>query len=123
MLEAAMRSYYRAYNSEDADLLAQHLTDDITLVSAAGVQVGRDAYLAIYRYMIENFEDRMEPETIEVNEETATVHILDLLTANRDMADFLGQPVSKGQTVELHLVGHYTFQGDKIARIEISPAV
>lgn len=122
MLEEAMRSYYRAYNSEDADLLAQHLTEDVTLASAAGVQTGREAYLATYRYMVDNFEDRMEPEAIEVNDDTATVHILDLLTARDDIADFLGEPVSKGQLVELRLIGRYTFRDGKIARIEISPA-
>lgn len=117
-----MRSYYAAYNAEDAEALGRHLADDVVLVSAAGTQQGRGAYLNTYRFMTGQFVDRMTPISITVAGDCATVRISDSLTARSDIADFMGHALSAGQTIVLELVGRYNFVGGRIARIEIAPA-
>jgi ketosteroid isomerase-like protein len=121
-LDDDMRSYYNAYNSENADAVANLLADDVVLTSMAGTQNGKAAYLATYRYMIGLFIDRMEPLQITVAADVATVHIRDTLTARADIADFMGQKLVAGQTLILELTGRYSFVSGKISRIEISPA-
>ncbi|MDX3885266.1 MAG: nuclear transport factor 2 family protein [Sphingomonas sp.] len=118
---ALMRRYYDAYNRGDAAELSALLAEDVVLRSAAGEQIGRDAYLATYRWMIERFEDRMTPEHIESDAAGATISIHDRLTARIDVPDFLGRSVRAGDVIELALTGRYTIAGDRIARIEISP--
>jgi len=119
--EALMRAYYEAYNSEEESRLAPLLAEDVTLVSAAGEQAGRDAYLATYRWMIATFEDRMTPERIAADAEGATVDIHDRLVARQDVDDFLGTSPRAGEAVELSLTGHYTIRDGTILRIEIGP--
>ncbi|MBY0510846.1 MAG: nuclear transport factor 2 family protein [Rhodospirillaceae bacterium] len=118
---ALMRSYFAAYNSEDEEHLAPLLANDVILVSAAGEQRGREAYLATYRWMIAHFIDRMTPEHIVADAEGALVDIDDKLTARADIADFLGRPVQAGQALTLTLKGRYTIQNGCISRIEIRP--
>lgn len=122
MSEALMRSYYAAYNAEDADALAALVDPDVTLVSAMGTQQGRDAYLATYRYMIATFVDRMEPTAIDATTEGAKVRIVDTLTARGDVADFMGASLKAGETMRLDLRGHYTIRDGRITQIEIAPA-
>jgi ketosteroid isomerase-like protein len=122
MTAGLMRSYYEAYNSGDADELSAILDPDVVLVSAMGTQSGRDAYLATYRFMTGQFIDRMEPQQIDAVGEVVTVCIRDTLIARADIADFLGQPVSKGQQLVLDLIGRYTVRDGRITRIELTPA-
>ncbi len=122
MLDDMMRSYYAAYNAEDAVGLSSHLADDVVLTSAAGTQHGRHAYLATYRYMTDLFVDRMQPTHITVDANVATVRVSDSLTARSDIPDFMGQSLHQGQTLVLDLIGRYTFEGGKISIIEITPA-
>ncbi|WP_157217710.1 nuclear transport factor 2 family protein [Flavisphingomonas formosensis] len=119
--EALMRSYYEAYNSEDESRLAPLLAEDVVLVSAAGEQAGRDAYLATYRYMIATFVDRMTPERIVESGDGAVVDIHDRLVARADVADFLGMALNAGQAVELALTGRYRIEDGRIRHIEIAP--
>ena len=119
--ETLMRSYYAAYNSEDAAQLAPLLAEDVVLVSTAGEQSGRDAYLATYRWMIATFEDRMTPERIAADATGATVDIHDRLVARVDVDDFLGMSPRAGEVIELNLNGRYTIRDGRIARIEIGP--
>jgi ketosteroid isomerase-like protein len=118
---ALMRRYYAAYNSEDETQVASLLTDDVVLVSAAGEQHGREAYLATYRWMIASFVDRMTPERIIAGTDGAVVDIDDRLTARAAIADFLGRPVRAGETLQLALTGRYTIQNGCISRIELTP--
>lgn len=118
---ALMRSYYAAYNSEDKTKLSPLLAEDVVLVSAAGEQRGREAYLATYRWMIGNFIDRMTPERIVATPDGVVVDIDDRLMARADIADFLGRPVRAGETMTLTLSGRYTIQNGRITRIEITP--
>jgi len=119
--EQLMRSYYEAYNSEDEMRLAPLLAEDVVLVSAAGEQTGREAYLATYRYMIATFIDRMTPERIVGNAEGAVVDIHDRLVARGDVEDFLGMSLHAGQAVELALTGRYRIADGRIHHIEIAP--
>jgi len=121
-LDAAMRGYYDAYNSEDADAVAALLADNVVLSSAAGTQNGKAAYLATYHYMIGLFIDRMAPLNITVQGDVVTVRIQDRLTARADIADFMGHKLDAGQTLVLELIGRYEFVDGKISTIEISPA-
>lgn len=122
---ALMRRYYAAYNSGDETTLSPLLADDVVLVSAAGEQRGREAYLATYRWMIGSFIDRMTPERIVATPDGApdevVVDIDDRLTARADIADFLGRPVRAGETMTLTLSGRYIIQNGRITRIEITP--
>lgn len=118
---ALMRSYYEAYNSEDETRLAPLLAEDVVLVSAAGEQAGREAYLATYRYMIATFVDRMTPERIVESEAGAIVDIHDRLEAREDVGDFLGMTLRAGETVELALTGRYRIEEGRIRHIEIAP--
>ena len=122
MIEALMRAYYAAYNAVDAEALSVILAPDVVLVSAMGTQAGRDAYLTTFRYMTDQFVDRMTPERIDVEGAVATVRIRDSLIARADIADFMGQPVARGQELLLALIGRYTIADGRIARIEIMPA-
>jgi hypothetical protein len=118
---ALMRRYYAAYNSEDEVQLAPLLAETVVLVSTAGEQHGRDAYLATYRWMIGNFVDRMTPDRIAATADGAIVDIDDHLTARTDISDFLGRPIRAGESLTLRLRGRYTIHHSQIARIEISP--
>src|SRR5262245_21452069 len=115
---ALMRAYYAAYNSEDETAVAALLDEEVLLVSAAGEQAGRDAYLTTYRWMIATFEDRMTPERIVADVDGATVDIHDRLVARADVADFLGMSPRAGEAIELALTGRYTIRGGRITRIE-----
>ena len=119
--EELMRNYYEAYNSEDESRLAPLLAEEVELVSAAGTQTGRDAYLATYRYMIATFVDRMTPERIAADAEGATVDIDDQLTARADVEDFLGMSPRAGETVALPITGRYTIRDGRITHIRIGP--
>ena len=118
---ALMRSYYAAYNSEDESKLSPLLAEDVVLVSAAGEQRGREAYLATYRWMIGNFIDRMTPERVVATPDGAVVDIDDHLTARADIADFLDRPVRAGETMTMTLSGRHTIQNERITRLEITP--
>ena len=120
MIKLLIRRYYEAYNATDEAALANILDPDVTLTSATGTQSGRDAYLGTFRYMTANFTDRMEPLSIAVSGDRATVHIRDTLTALNDVADFLGQSLQKGQEIVLDLVGRYTVRDNRIVAIEIT---
>lgn len=122
MVEKLIRAYYNAYNAADAEGLKRLLHPEVVLVSALGTQAGRDAYLATYAFMTGHFEDRMEPQSIEVTGNVATVRIRNDLTARQDMPDFMGQPVAEGQQIVLDLIGTYTVSEGQISRIEIAPA-
>lgn len=122
MSEELMRSYYAAYNSEDADQLAALVDDEVVLTSAAGEQRGKAAYIATYRHMIDQFIDKMEPLDIVASGDRATVQIIDRLTARKDISDFMGQMLTKGQTITLNIVANYRLRNGKIVAIDISPA-
>lgn len=122
MSEELMRSYYAAYNSEDADQLAALVDDEVVLTSAAGEQRGKAAYIATYRHMIDQFIDKMEPLDIVASGGRATVQIIDRLTARKDISDFMGQRLTKGQTITLNIVANYRLRNGKIVAIDISPA-
>ena len=120
MSEATMRAYYAAYNALDAEALSQLLSPDVELISAAGAQHGRDAYLATYRYMTDLFTDVMTPESITVDGDTTTVTIHDRLTAKADIADFMGQSLKADNELILHLRGEYTVIDGQISRIALT---
>lgn len=123
MFEQAMRAYYAAYNAEDPARLTDLLDEHVVLRSSLGEQQGRDAYIATYRYMIANFIDQMEPLEITPKEDGATVRIADRLTARQDIADFMGQSLSAGETMTLDLIGRYRFKDGRIVAIDIAPAL
>ena len=122
MTESLIRAYYAAYNALDVDALSALLDPDVALESAAGTQVGREAYLATYDFMTSRFIDQMEPQRIEMNGKVASVRIRDVLTARVDVPDFMGQSISKGQQLILELAGRYTIENGRIVRIELQPA-
>lgn len=122
MSEATMRRYYAAYNAEDEEALAALLAPEVVLVSAMGEQAGRDAYLATYRYMIENFVDQMEPLSIAAEGDRTIVRIVDRLLARHAIPDFMGRAIAHGEELRLDLVGRYLVQDGVIHRIEIAPA-
>lgn len=117
--EALMRDYYRTYNSEDATALRAFYADDVVLVSAQGELVGPDAILATYAHLTAQFEDRMTPEAIASNGDTAVVTITDRFTAKVDVPDFMGVALKKGESFELKLRGTYTIANGKFRRILI----
>ena len=120
MNEAFMRGYYDAYNSEDPSRLGALLADDVLLVSSQGEQRGRDAYLATYRAIIADFTDRMTPDEIAIDGDTATVKITDRFTARHDVPDFLGRSFAKGDGFTLKLTGTYGIRNGKIATINVA---
>lgn len=122
MVEKLIRAYYNAYNAADAEGLKRLLHPEMVLASPQGTQAGRDAYLATYAFMTGHFEDRMEPQSIEIAGDMATVRIRNDLTARQDLPDFMGQPVAEGQQIVLDLIGTYTVSNGQITRIEIAQA-
>jgi len=116
-----IEAYYAAYNSEDPALLQTFYADDVVLISAQGELLGAAAILATYRFLIEQFYDRMTPERIVIDGDTAVVDITDIFTAKRDVADFMGVALRAGETLELRLRGTYTVAANdkKFTRIVI----
>ncbi|MBM7231892.1 nuclear transport factor 2 family protein [Dietzia cinnamea] len=112
-------AHFEAYNSEDPHQLAAVLHEDAVLHSAAGTQLGLSAYLDTYRAMTSTFVDRMTPEEIQVDGDTATVTIVNTLTARADVKDFMGMSLDDGQAMTLNLKGRYTVDGDRIREINL----
>ncbi|WP_295648435.1 nuclear transport factor 2 family protein [uncultured Dietzia sp.] len=112
-------AYFDAYNSEDGHHLAAVLHEDVELHSAAGTQHGLSAYLDTYHAMTSTFIDRMTPEEISVVGDTATVTIVNTLTARSDVRDFMGMSLDKGQSMTLNLRGRYTVDTGRIREIRI----
>ena len=81
--------------------------------------VGVEAILDTYRYLIANFTDRMTPEEITIDGDSARVKIRDHFTAKQDVADFLGMSLAAGDAFELLLQGSYEFEGGRIKRLLI----
>ncbi|GAA0965173.1 nuclear transport factor 2 family protein [Actinocorallia libanotica] len=117
-----MTSYYDAYNSEDPDRLAAVLDDSVILRSAAGTGQGLPGYLDTYRTMITTFVDRMTPQRIEADGDTATVSIVNTLTARADVPDFMGMKLKAGETLTLNLRGRYKVRDGRISEIDIELA-
>lgn len=112
-------AYYRTYNSEDAQALQAFYHDDLVMVSAQGKQHGVQALLDTYHYLIDNFEDRMTPETILINGDTAAVEITDVFTAKKPVADFMGATLNKGDQLTLNLCAVYRVKAGKITHATI----
>ncbi|MFT5033086.1 MAG: ketosteroid isomerase-like protein [Bermanella sp.] len=112
-------AYYRSYNSEDPDALKEFYADDLVLVSAQGEQHGIDAMLATYRYLIENFKDRMTPESIIIDGDTAAIEITDVFTAKKTIADFMGAALKTGEQLTLRLCAVYRVSNNKITHATI----
>ena len=96
-VRAVITAYFDAYNSEDPHHLAAVLDEDVVLHSAAGTQHGLSAYLDTYRAMASTFVDRMTPEEIEVSGDTATVTVVNTLTARADVKNFMGTSLKGGR--------------------------
>ncbi len=112
-------AYYRTYNSEDAEALRAFYHDDLVMVSAQGEQHGVQALLDTYHYLIDNFEDRMTPETILINGDTAAIEISDVFTAKKPVADFMGATFRKGDQLTLNLCAVYRVRAGKITHATI----
>ncbi|MFP1155468.1 nuclear transport factor 2 family protein [Mycobacterium sherrisii] len=119
-VETLLMRYYETYNSENPDKLSELLSESVAVRPGGGVQNGRDAYLQTYRYMIDQFIDRMTPQRIEVDGTVAIVHITDVLTARADITDFMGMCLSAGQSMTLNLQGRYTVADGQIAEIDLT---
>ena len=120
-LKDVLENYYATYNSEDPERLAAFYHPEVTLTSAEGTMEGVEAILDTYRYLVANFVDRMTPEAITVEGDTAEVKIRDHFTAKQDVADFLGMSLAAGESFELHLRGSYEFEDGLIRRVLIEP--
>ncbi len=121
MSEALMREYYATYNSEAPDALAGFYHPEAELHSPGGIMRGADEILASYRYMISAFEDRMEPRRITMDENTASVDIIDRLVARQAIDDFLGVALHKGEVMSLELRGSYQIEDGRFRHIVIEP--
>ena len=122
MNEQHMRDYYATYNTEDAEALAAFYADNVEFTSMAGTTVGPDAILESYRYLTSVFHDKMTPEQIDIDGDTAQVLITDRFEAKTEVPDFFGQSFAPGDTLELKLKGTYTARDGKFTRVVIEPA-
>jgi len=112
-------AYYRTYNSEDPDALAEFYADDVVMISAAGETHGVDAILDTYRYLTANFDDRMTPESITIDGDTAEIQIVDHFRAKQPVEAFFGRRFSPGDEMTLRLTGTYTVRDGRFSRVEI----
>lgn len=119
LTQAFMESYYRAYNSGDAQALANFYAEDAVLVSAQGAIDGRAALVATYQWITGQMRDQMTPETILVDGNRAAVVITDVFTAKQDVSDFLGRPLRAGESFTLQLCGIYTLGNAGFTRIDL----
>lgn len=120
MDKAFIESYYQTYNSEDPEALAEFYHPEIQLHSAQGTTSGVDAMLDVYRSLIGVFEDQMEPTSIEIDGDMATVTIVDRFTAKTEIEDFMGMKLSQGDSFELQLRGQYQVKDGKFISITIA---
>jgi len=116
-----MQAYYQTYNAEDPVGLRRFYRDDVVMQSPAGEIRGPEAILDTYRQIIAVFEDRMTPERIDIDSDTAVVQITDRFTARVAVPDFLGRSFAPGDRFDLKLVGHYRYRDGAFAHIQISP--
>ncbi len=119
MDKAFIESYYRTYNSEDAEALQAFYADDAVMVSAAGETQGAETILDTYRYLISVFHDQMTPDNIEISGTTAVVDITDRFEAKTAIDDFLGQKFEAGDTMTLKLRGTYLMADNQFQHITI----
>lgn len=117
--KAFVEAYYSAYNSEDPVALRRFYADDVVLVSAQGELRGAEAILETYAFLTAQFIDRMTPTRIDIDGDRAVVEIVDVFTAKRDVADFMGVALRAGEKLELQLRGTYTVKDGRFVRIEI----
>lgn len=114
-----IRQYYATYNSGDAAELAAFYAEDVVLMSPNGTIAGRDALLSTYSRLQENFLDVMAIERMMVAGSVVFVDVLDVLTARRDVADFYGMSVRKGEQVRFRIAGTYALQQDEIRQVTL----
>jgi ketosteroid isomerase-like protein len=119
MDKSFIESYYATYNEENPDALRKFYADDVILASAMGELHGPDAILATYTGLTSQCHDKMTPLTIDIDGNRAIVAIRDVFTAKHDLADFMGQPLKKGESFQLNLRGTYTEADGKFTRILI----
>lgn len=119
MDKAFIESYYRTYNSEDAEALRAFYADDVVMVSAAGETHGAEAILETYRYLISVFHDQMTPDNIEISGTTAVVDITDRFEAKTAIDDFLGQKFEAGDSMTLKLRGTCVMTDNQFQHITI----
>ena len=119
MDKAFIESYYRTYNSEDAEALRAFYADEVVMVSAAGETTGPEAILDTYRYLISIFHDQMTPDNIEISGDTAVVDITDRFEAKTEVDDFLGQKFAAGDAMTLKLRGTYLVVNKQFQHISI----
>lgn len=117
--KAFVEAYYSAYNSEDPVALRRFYADDVVLASAQGELRGAEAILETYAFLTAQFIDRMTPTRIDIDGDRAVVEIVDVFTAKRDVADFMGVTLRAGEKLELQLRGTYTVKDGRFVRIEI----
>ena len=116
---AFIESYYQTYNSEDPAALSAFYHEDVVLASSAGEQQGLQAIIDTYRFLIGQFHDKMTPDNIAIEGDTAIVDITDVFTAKKDVEDFMGQSLKAGESFELKLRGTYKIVDGKFKRIDI----
>ena len=114
LTEQFMRDYYACYNSEDAEALRRFYHPEVKFFSAQGEQIGDDAIIGTYRYLMGRFEDRMTPENILIDGDQAAVEITDRFTARADIDDFLGHSLKQGEQLVLHLCAIYRVKNRQI---------
>jgi hypothetical protein len=114
-----IESYYKTYNSENAEALKDFYHRDIELTSSQGVQKGINAIIQTYSYLISIFHDKMTPDKISISDDGIEVIITDIFTAKQDIADFMGMSFTAGDSFTLHLRGVYEVVDDKFKNIRI----
>ena len=112
-------SYYETYNREDPEALSEFYHQDVVIRTAQGDQTGRETLLGTYQYIISHFKDQMTPKNIILENDQAAIEIHDRFEAKQDVDDFLGQPFSKGDSLELNLCGIYKVEENKIKQITL----
>ncbi|WP_279244144.1 nuclear transport factor 2 family protein [Candidatus Litorirhabdus singularis] len=114
-----MQSYYDTYNSENPDALARYYASDVVFETAQGTTLGVAPILETYRYLISVFHDKMTPDSITINGDTAIVQISDRFEAKQALDDFMGQSFAPGDTLMLKLRGTYQCRDGQFSHIRI----
>ena len=108
-LEAITQAQLDAYNSQDLDAYCGFFTDDVVVANVAGevTSTGIDAYRARYKDAFAKFPKNK-------------AELLNRIVLGQTVVDHERVDRGDGVTPTFEVAAIYTFEGDKIARVDFA---
>ena len=116
--EARFRAYLHSFNNGDWAALRGFYAPDVRLVIGNGTELtGCEAILDFYAGVRRRARRTIEMVQCLASESTLAAEIESEFVALEDMADFIGQPMARGDRYYLNSFVFYDFAGNHYTRI------